>query len=288
MNSTKKGVFYVLLSYLLWGILPFYWRLLDFTSPFHILGCRITFALFFTSLVLFIRKNRKWLSLISNRDNRWFTFLSGLTITVNWGAYIWAVNTGHTVEASLGYYINPLVTILLGMFVFQERLTIIQWAAFGFAVLGVLLMTVFSGVFPWVSLMLALSFGFYGLFKKKNKAGSLEALGAETLAVLPIGLALLVFPPGGLPQLAAASTLQWLLLLFAGVVTVLPLYAFSKGAKLLPLSTLGFLQFINPTLLFFLGVFAFGEEFSPRKLWAFVCIWAAVGLYCLSLTRLET
>ena len=122
-------------------------------------------------------------------------------------------------------------------------------------------------------------------FKKKNKAGSLEALGAETLAVLPLGLALLVFPTEDIPLLAAASPLQWLLLLSAGIVTVLPLYAFAKGTKLLPLSTVGFLQFVNPTILFFLGVFAFGEDLSSRKLWAFGFIWVAVGLYCLSLKK---
>jgi chloramphenicol-sensitive protein RarD len=283
MNSIKKGILYEIFSYTFWGFMPVYWRLLAFASPLRILGCRIAFALLFTALALFIRGNKTWLALLSDPEKRRVTILSGIAITLNWGIYIWAVNRGHTIEASLGYYINPLVSVLLALFFLRERLTILQWTAFGFAALGVLLVTIFSGVFPWISLFLALTFGLYGLIKKKNRAGSLEALGAETLAVLPLGLALIIFPPEGL--LALNSPLQWLLLLSCGIVTALPLYTFAKGAKLLPLSTVGFLQFITPTILFFLGVFAFGEEFPLKKLWAFGCIWIAVGLYCLSLSR---
>ena len=263
--------------------MPVYWHLLNFASPLRILGCRITFALIFTALALFLRGNKTWLTLLTDRKKRPFTILCGITISLNWGLYIWAVNTGHTIDASLGYYINPLVSVLLALIILGEKLAPLQWVAFGFAALGVSLVTFFSGVFPWVALLLAITFGFYGLFKKKNKAGSMEALGAETLAVLPLGLALVFFPPEGLLQLN--SPLQWLLLVSCGFVTALPLYTFAKGAKFLPLSAIGFLQFINPTILFFLGVFAFGEEFMPKKLWAFACIWIAVALYCVSLAK---
>ena len=283
MNSIKKGILYEVFSYTFWGLMPVYWHLLNFASPLRILGCRITFALFFTALVLFIRGNKTWLALLSGAESRRYTILSGIAVSLNWGIYIWAVNMGHTIEASMGYYINPLISVLLALIFLRERLTALQWTAFGFAALGVLLVTVFSGVFPWISLLLALTFGFYGLIKKKIKAGSLEALGAETLAVLPLGLALLIFPTAGLLELD--SLRQWLLLLSCGIITALPLYTFAQGAKLLPLSTVGFLQFITPTILFFLGVFAFGEEFPLRMLWPFGCIWIAVGLYCLSLRR---
>jgi len=282
MNSLKKGILYGVFSQVFWGIMPVYWHLLDFTGPLRILGCRITFALIFTGLILSIRKNKTWLTLLFNPAKRRFTILSGLVVSVNWGSYIWAVNTGHTIEASLGYYINPLISVLLALIFLKERLGVMQWAAFGLATVGVLMVTVFSGVFPWISLILAISFGIYGLLKKKNSAGSLEALGAETLAILPLGLALLVFPAEGLSHIAPP---QWLLLMSAGIVTAIPLYTFAQGAKLLPLSALGFLQFINPTILFFLGVFIFGEKFSPKMLWAFGCIWLAVGLYCLSLRK---
>jgi chloramphenicol-sensitive protein RarD len=255
---------------------------MTFTSPRRILGFRITFALFFTALVLFILGNKSWLLLLIDPKKRLITILSGLAISVNWGLYIWAVNSGYTIEASLGYYINPLISVMLALIILQERLKVLQWIAFGFAALGVLLVTIFSGVFPWVSLVLALTFGFYGLIKKKNKSGSMEALGAETLAVLPLGLGLLFFQPA---ELLLFTPLQWPLLVSAGFITALPLYTFAKGAKLLPLSALGFLQFISPTILFFLGVFAFGEEFPLKKLWAFGCIWIAVGLYCISLGK---
>ena len=263
--------------------MPVYWHLLGFASPLRILGCRIVFALAFTALALSIKGKKNWLGLLSKKEKRPFTILCGLIISINWGLYIWAVNSGHTIDASLGYYINPLVSVLLALIILKERLGILQWIAFGFAALGVFLVTFFSGVFPWVALLLALTFGFYGLFKKKNKAGSLEALGAETLAVLPLGLALIIFPPEGLMLLN--SPMQWLLLVSCGFVTALPLYTFAKGAKLLPLSAIGFLQFINPTILFFMGIFAFNEEFMPNRLWAFACIWIAVILYCISLAK---
>ena len=283
MNQIRKGILLEVFSYTFWGVMPVYWHLLDFTSPIRILGFRITFALAFTALALFARGNKTWLFLLVNREKRPFTILCGFTVSLNWGLYIWAVNSGHTMDASLGYYINPVVAVLLALIVLGEKLSVLQWVAFGFAALGVLLVTVFSGVFPWVAILLAITFGFYGLFKKKNKAGSMEALAAETLAVLPLGLAFIVFSPHGLLQLS--SPFQWFLLVSSGFVTALPLYTFAKGAKLLPLSAVGFLQFINPTILFFLSVFAFGEKFTPEKLWAFGCIWIAVVLYCVSLAK---
>ena len=283
MNPVKKGILLEVFSYTFWGVMPVYWHLLNFAVPLRILGFRITFALVFTALVLFIRGNKTWLSLLTNREKRPVTILCGLIISLNWGLYIWAVNSGHTIDASLGYYINPVVSVLLALIILKEKLVPLQWVAFAFAALGVFLVTLFSGVFPWIAVMLAVTFGFYGLFKKKNKAGAMEALGAETLAVLPLGLALVIFPPQELLQIN--SPIQWLLLVSCGFVTALPLYTFAKGAKLLPLTAIGFLQFINPTILFFLGVFAFGEEFIPEKLWAFACIWIAVILYCISLAK---
>ena len=283
MSPIKKGVLLEVFSYTFWGFMPVFWHLLDFASPLRILGCRITFALVFTAFALFLRKNKKWLLLLTGKDKLPFTVICGVTVSLNWGLYIWAVNTGHTIDASLGYYISPLVSVLLALIILKEKLSVLQWIAFGFAAAGVFLVTIFSGVFPWIALLLAITFGFYGLFKKKNKAGSLEALGAETLAVLPLGLVLLIFPPEGL--MLIDSPLKWLLLVSSGILTALPLYTFAKGAKLLPLSAVGFLQFINPTILFFLGIFVFGEEFAPKKLWAFGCIWIAVVLYCISLTK---
>ncbi|WP_043922749.1 EamA family transporter RarD [Leadbettera azotonutricia] len=281
MTGFRKGVLYAAFAYICWGFLPLYWHLLSFTSPLHILGCRIVFSLVFTVLPLIAIKNKTWIQLLSKNGKS--TVAASLALAFNWGLYIWAVNTGHTMDASLGYYMNPLVSILLGLIFLKEKLTPLQWTAFGLAVFGVILKTLFSGVFPVMAVLLALSFGFYGLLKKKNKAGSMESLGAETLAALPIGLAFLLLPPSDIPQLISLSPLRWILLASCGIITAVPLLAFSQGAKFLPLATVGFLQFINPTILFFLGVFVFGETFSIRDLWAFIFIWAAMILYCLSL-----
>jgi chloramphenicol-sensitive protein RarD len=283
MSGFTKGIFFAVFAYILWGILPVYWHVLNFASPLQILGCRINFALVFTAIVLGITGNRTWLRLITKKENRFYTIGAGLIVSFNWGLYIWAVNTGHTIDASLGYYINPLVAIFLGLVFLKEKLNILQWSAFGMAATGVILLTVFSGIFPWAALLLAISFGLYGLFKKKNSAAVLESLGAETLAAFPIGLALFLFPPSEFSNALAFSPVQWALLASAGIVTAIPLLAFAKGAKLLPLSTVGFFQFINPTILFFLSIFAFGESFPLKNLWAFGFIWAAVILYCISL-----
>jgi chloramphenicol-sensitive protein RarD len=283
MTGFTRGILFAVFAYALWGILPVYWHILDFAGPLQILGCRICFALVFTAVVLGITGNRTWLRLIIKKETRFYTIGAGLVVSFNWGLYIWAVNTGHTIDASLGYYINPLVAILLGLVFLKEKLNILQWSAFGMAFAGVILLTVFSGIFPWIALLLALSFGVYGLFKKKNSAAVLEALGAETLAAFPAGLVLLFLPLSKVAPSPAFSPAQWALLASAGIVTAIPLLAFARGAKLLPLSTIGFLQFINPTILFFLSIFAFGESFPLRNLWAFGFIWAAVILYCVSL-----
>jgi chloramphenicol-sensitive protein RarD len=286
MSNFKRGVLYAVFAYVLWGFLPLFWHLLSFVNPLHILGCRIIFSLLFTSaLIFFAGKNMAWLQLLLAPGKRLVTIAAAIAVTLNWGIYIWAVNSGHTIEASLGYYINPLVAILLGLIFLKERLNGLQWAAFILAVLGVILNTVFSGVFPLISIALAVTFGVYGLLKKQTRAGALETLSAETLTVFPVGLALLAFPLRDLSALGALSPFQWLLLACAGPVTAIPLFAFSKSAKLIPLSTIGFLQFINPTILFFLSIFAFNESFNPRSLWSFVFIWAAVVLYCVSLRK---
>jgi chloramphenicol-sensitive protein RarD len=283
MGNLGKGLFFTISAYLLWGVLPLYWHLLDFAGPLHILGCRVLFSFCFTAVVLLIRRDRAWLGAFRRRF--WPALAGSLLITANWGLYIWAVNTGRTIQASLGYYINPLVSVLLGLVFLKEHLNALQWAAFALAATGVLLLTFFSHVFPLASLLLALTFGLYGLYKKKDPSGVFAALNGETFAVLPIGLALLLLPPGDLGQLRALSPGQWLLLASSGPATAIPLLAFAKGAKHLSLSAIGFLQFINPTMLFFLSVFVFHEPFPRRNLIAFAFIWAAVLLYCASGAR---
>jgi chloramphenicol-sensitive protein RarD len=281
-TSTGKGVLYALAAYVLWGILPVYWKLLSSINSFQILGFRILFSLIFTAVLLAFQKNTRWLDMLRDKKQRLLVICSSLMVTINWGVYIWAVNAGHTVECSLGYYMNPLISIVLGLIFFRERLTPLQWAAFGLACVGVLGMTLITGTFPWIAIALALSFGLYGLLKKKLKASSLETLGTETLLASPIALILLLASGGGTAGITAISPPVWIPLILAGIITTGPLFCFSQGAKVLPLSAIGFLQFINPTLQLFLGVFVFKEAFPVRNLLAFGCIWAAVLLYSLS------
>ena len=288
--SLGKGFLFAVSAYLLWGILPIYWKLLAAVSPLHILGFRILFSLILVSAILFSRRNFSWLRFFRDRRKGTLLILAAFTLSFNWGLYIWAVNSGHTIEASVGYYINPLVSIVLGLCFFRESLKPLQWAAFGLAMAGVLISTVFAGAPPWISLGLALSFGFYGLIKKAVDLSALESLGAETLIASPLGLLLLLLPftaggnsGQGLSYVSELPVPVLLLILGSGAVTTLPLYLFAKGTRLLPLSTMGFIQFVAPTLTFLEGVFVFHESFPPRNFLVFGCIWAAVILYIISL-----
>ena len=293
-QSFSKGVFFAVSAYFLWGLLPLYWKLLSAISPFHILSFRIIFSLLFVSFLLFITKKTSWLTFYKDRRKALLLALAGLSVSFNWGLYIWAVNNGRTIETSLGYYINPLVSVVFGLCFFREKLKPLQIVAFGFAFAGVAVLTVLTGKLPWVSLTLALTFGFYGMLKKTVKLSSLESLAVETLIAFPLGLLLLLisfdasagisFPNlHGLSYLRELPLFTLFILLFCGVVSSTPLYLFSQGAKILPLSSLGFFQFIAPTLSFLTGFFIFGEYFPPRNFLALGLIWVAVIVYIISL-----
>jgi chloramphenicol-sensitive protein RarD len=292
-KSFGKGIIFALLSYIMWGIFPLYWKFLIAVDSLHILAFRILLSLVLVAAILLANKNTAWLAVFKEPKKAAVLIPTALLICCNWGLYIWAVNRGHTIEASLGYYINPLISILLGLIFFREKLRPLQWVAAAIALVGVLIVTLASGSLPWVSLGLALSFGFYGLLKKKLTLSALESLGAETLASAPIGVFLLFFSFGsasfsglqGLHYLADLPPQTLALLALCGLVTTLPLYCFAHGAKLLPLSTLGFTQFINPTLQFSMGLFVFKENFPTQHFVAFIFIWTAVIVYVVSLKQ---
>jgi len=293
-KSFGKGIIFAALSYVMWGIFPLYWKFLIAVDSLHILAFRILLSLVLVGAILLANKNTAWLAVFREPKKAAVLITTALFLCCNWGLYIWAVNKGHTIETSLGYYINPLVSILLGLIFFRERLRPLQWVAAAIALAGVLIVTLASGSLPWVSLGLALSFGIYGLLKKKLALSALESLGAETLASAPIGVFLLFFSFKGDPSpsftglqnisyLAGLPAQTLALLALCGLVTALPLYFFAHGAKLLPLSTLGFTQFINPTLQFALGLFVFKENFPVHHFVAFIFIWTAVIVYIVSL-----
>ena len=287
------GFVYAILAYLIWGLLPLYWKLLIAVDSMHILGFRILLSLVLVSIILLAQRNVKWLAAFKDRKKRWFLILTALIICANWGIYIWAVNNGKTLATSLGYYINPLVAISLGLLFFRERLKPLQWAAVALALAAVILLTILSGSLPWISLALAFTFGFYSMLKKKVALTALESLGAETLASIHIGILLLCMTyTGPQPSLSGFQSIAyisglpastWALLSFCGLATMLPLYFFAQAAKMLPLSALGFCQFLSPTMTFIIGVFVFGETFPPLQIIVFLMIWAAVALYIISL-----
>jgi len=191
-SSMGAGIIYTVLAYFLWGILPLYWKLLDVVNPLHILGFRIILSLLLVSGILFTKKNFSWLFIFRrNKKEGILLILAALTISFNWGLFIWAVNMGHNIEMALGYYINPLISVVLGLCVFREKINLLQTVAFFLAAAGVVILTVFTGSLPWISLGLSFSFGLYGLLKKTVKLSALESLGSETLTASPLSLILL-------------------------------------------------------------------------------------------------
>lgn len=212
--------------------------------------------------------------------------VTGILITFNWGLYIWAINDGRILESSLGYYINPLVNVLLGYLFLHERLNKMQCVALFFASAGVLYFTIKLGHFPWVSLGLAFSFAVYGLCKKKMGINATPAMTVETLWIMPAAVLYITFLcHDGRSALNSFDLMTWLLLLFAGVVTAVPLLLYGKSAERIPLSTLGFLQYISPTGQFLIGLFVYKEHFSPIHFICFGCIWTALTIFTIDMAR---
>ncbi|MEH7108201.1 EamA family transporter RarD [Bacillus sp. JJ1764] len=293
MNSnTKQGVIYAGFSYFLWGLLPIYWKLLHGVNAKEILANRVLWSFIFMLIILLFTKKwglfiKTWKGFAQNKKQMYALISASLLISINWYTYIWAVNNGHMIETSLGYYINPLVSILLGMIVLKEKLSFYQYISFGLAATGVLIITFSHGQFPWVAIILALSFGLYGLAKKMINVDSSVGLTLETLTVTPIAaiyLVILLFK--GNSSFLTASAGTNLLLIGAGVATAVPLLYFAKGAQKIPLSLLGFLQYIAPTLTLILGIFMYKEHFSKVQLLSFIFIWTALTIYSLSKTNL--
>jgi chloramphenicol-sensitive protein RarD len=291
-TETQKGVMYAGFSYLLWGLLPIYWKLLDNVNAQEILASRVVWSFIFMVIILVLSK--KWGLFVQtikgfakNKKQMYALTIASLLISVNWFVYIWAVNSGHMIEASLGYYINPLISILLGMIVLKEKLSIYQYISFVLAAIGVLIISFSHGQFPWIALTLALSFGIYGLAKKLINVDSVVGLTLETLVITPIAVIYLGFLfINGSHSFLAEGIQTDLLLISAGAATAVPLLYFAKGAQKIPLSLLGFLQYIAPTITLLLGIFVYNEQFSKTQLLSFMFIWSALTIYSLSKTKL--
>ncbi len=277
----NKGTLYGIAAYFLWGILPVYWKLLDHVSAFEILTHRIVWSFLFVVLLLAVRGQWRGFDRVRHNPKKLIiSFVTAAILAMNWLTYIYAVTSGFIVEASLGYFINPLFNVFLGVIVLHERLRRVQWLAISIAALGVLYLTFRYGSFPWIALTLTLTFGTYGLFRKTMALESLEGLGVETaiLSVPAVGLLFVIGHQGSTAVLNSNYTTV-LLLIGAGVATALPLILFASAARQIKLSLLGFLQYIAPTLQFFLGVAVYHEPFTINRFIGFCFIWIALILY---------
>ncbi|MFF5281896.1 EamA family transporter RarD [Streptomyces sp. NPDC013171] len=277
-NEARAGLLYGIGAYGMWGLVPLFWPLLKPAGALEILAHRMVWSLVFVGVALLALRRWSWIpELMRSPRKLGMITLAATVITVNWGLYIWSVNTGHVVEASLGYFINPLVTIALGVLVLKERLRPAQWAAVGVGLSAVLVLAVGAGRPPWISLTLAFSFAVYGLVKKKVNIGGLESLAAETAVQFLPALAYLVWlGTQGTLAFGSHGAGHTALLAATGIVTAAPLVCFGAAAIRVPLSTLGLLQYLAPTFQFVLGVVYFHEA-MPAERWAgFSLVWLAL------------
>lgn len=275
----SSGVLQAALAYAMWGLFPLYFHLVSAVPPLDIVLHRSLWSLAFVLVLLAVLRRWAWLRDIVRRPRILATFaLSALLLSGNWLVYVWAVNHGRVVDSSLGYFITPLLNVLLGYFVLKERPRRAQWVALAFAAAGVLWLTLFAGSLPWVGLTLAATFGVYGLMRKTAPLGALEGLALETLLLAPLAAVLLAWRTSQGDALSGDPALLGLLAL-AGPLTALPLLLFAAGARRIPLTTLAVLQYIGPTIQFALGVWLFHEPFAGPRLVGFVLIWLALVIY---------
>ena len=282
-DQTRKGLAAAALAFVIWGLFPLYWHLLKAVPSDQIIAHRIVWSAVLLCLLLCLRDGLAWLrTILANPRTFWLLGAASVLIGANWSLYIWAVNAGHVVETSLGYFINPLLSVLLGVLVLGERLRRLQWLAVAIAAAGVMWLTWQAGRAPWIAIGLSLTFGFYGLLRKLIKVEPVAGIGVESLFLLLPALGWLLWVEAG--HGGSFLSGDWgvgvmSLLVLAGAVSAVPLIAFTYGVQRVPLSTVGLLQYIGPTLQFLCGVLFFREPFGPDRLVGFACIWAALLIF---------
>ncbi|NOX24001.1 MAG: EamA family transporter RarD [Actinobacteria bacterium] len=284
----RDGVIYGISAYLLWGLLPIYWKQFQQVGAITVLGHRIVWSALFLVILIGIKRRWGWVRTVPRTT--YLLLLGGaLLLAINWGVYIWAVNAGHIVDTALGYFINPLLNVLIGVLVLGERMRPLQWTAVGIATIGVLSITLQQGSLPWIALVLATSFSLYGLVKKK-------VVGVTAIQGLAIETLWLALPAAGFLVVTASSTGPGvpmtglgrgtiLLLVGTGLVTSLPLVLFGAAAQRIPLSTLGFLQYLAPSIAFVIGITVYGEQVSTVMLTGFAFVWLALIVYSVDSLR---
>ena len=280
-TNLRRGYMLGLSAYIIWGLFPIYFKAIASVPALEIIIHRVLWSALSGSLLLLFWKHPNWWRELRDNPRRLAVLaFSGSLIAANWMVYVWAVNNGRMLEASLGYYINPLINVLLGMLLLGERLRRMQWLAVGLAATGVAQQVWHVGNLPWVSLVLPLTFGFYGLIRKKAPVAALPGLVVETWMLVPFALVWLLFNQSAMsaqPQFWTTSEALWLAA--AGPVTLVPLVCFNAAARHLPFTTLGFLQYLAPTIVLVLAVSLYGEHLSPSTLITFAFIWAGLAIY---------
>jgi chloramphenicol-sensitive protein RarD len=286
MTRFNKGLLFGISAYIIWGLLPLYWKLVEEAGAYEILAHRGIWSLLICISLLALRKQLKsaYVMVRSSRTLSLLFLASGL-LTINWGVYIWSVTVNRVVEAALGYYITPLINVTFGVLLLREKLRPSQWIAVALAAAGVVILTLGYGSLPWIALVLAISWGSYSLIKKSLNLGALETLSLETLfTFLPNLVFLFIIQGNGSAEFGSTWTIS-LLLFGAGAATVIPLLLFNGSTTRLPLSTVGLLQYITPTIMFFIGIFINNEDISMTKVIGFAFIWLALAVLSRDLYR---
>ena len=280
-SVVKKGPLCVLACYVIWGMLPIYWRLFSAVNSLYILAARIVWSLVLMGIVLLIGKRREAvLSVLKDKRELRRLVLAGIAVCVNWGSYIWAVNGGHGVDASLAYYMNPILTIFLATMVFREKLTKLQWLSVAVTFTGLVAAVIRYRQIPWAALIIGGSFAVYGAIKKGVKSPADVSLFFETLVLAPAALVLmLVMEVQGNGALSVLSGVRLMLLPTVGAVTTIPLLYYAKGIRETPMSLAGILMYINPTLQLLISVVLFHEAFTTTHAILFVFVWSGLALY---------
>ena len=278
----KKGVLFAGAAYAIWGFFPIYFHAIKDAPAFQIVAHRVFWSFLFVSGLILFRKEFKNLRSVITGRALLIYLAAAVLLAINWLVYVWAVNAGFVIETSLGYFINPLVSVMCGVLILREKLRPFQWIPIGLAAVAVIYMTVSLGTLPWIALALAFSFGLYGLVKKISPLNALYGLTVETaLLFIPATIFLIYSEVNGAGSFGHASWSTSLLLALTGVVTAIPLLMFATGARLVTLTTIGLLQYFAPTIQFIIGVFLFGEALNPTMLIGFIITWTALILFTL-------
>lgn len=286
MKDRNIGLISTLTCYILWGLLPLYWHALEALNPVFILCNRIIWSAVFTVAILLVKgKFSEVKEVFRDKTKMRYMIPAAITITINWGVYIWAVNSGHILDSSIGYYMNPLVVFAIGIVLFHEKSSTLEWVALVLASIGVLIATIAYGAFPWIAIVLALSFGLYGTLKKLAGVGGITSIAVETILLAPFALLFVAISPQSHASIAQLTPLTTVLLLLTGIVTASPLILFTFGVNRLPLSTVGFLQYCSPTLQMLIGVLVFHEVLTQDRIIAFAFIAVALVLYTIGMVQ---